>query len=61
MTTYLKKIGARATVSQYAHFYAGTHDWRNPTVPLIKLRIAIRAAAWIPYKAQCFQNIWLLI
>jgi putative colanic acid biosynthesis acetyltransferase WcaF len=41
------KIGSGATVSQYAHLCAGTHDWRNPTMPLIKLPIEIGKDAWI--------------
>lgn len=40
-------IGARAAVSQYAHLCAGTHDWRDPMRPLMKLPISIGADAWI--------------
>ncbi|WP_375257991.1 acetyltransferase [Citreimonas sp.] len=40
-------IGARATVSQYAHLCAGSHDWRDPTMPLLKPPINIGRDAWI--------------
>ena len=40
-------IGPRATVSQYAHLCAGSHDWRDPAMPLTKPPIAIGADAWI--------------
>lgn len=40
-------IGPRATVSQYAHLCAGSHDWRDPAMPLIKPPIAIGADVWI--------------
>jgi putative colanic acid biosynthesis acetyltransferase WcaF len=40
-------IGARATVSQYAHLCAGSHDWRDPEMPLTKPPITVGAQAWI--------------
>lgn len=40
-------IGSRATVSQHAHLCAGTHDYRQPDLPLIKSPISIGADAWI--------------
>lgn len=40
-------IGARATVSQYAHLCAGTHDWRDPTMPLVKSPLAIGRDVWV--------------
>jgi putative colanic acid biosynthesis acetyltransferase WcaF len=40
-------IGARATVSQYAHLCAGTHDLRDPARPLVKAPITIAADAWV--------------
>ncbi len=40
-------IGARATVSQYAHLCAGTHDHRVSTFDLLKPPIAIGPDAWI--------------
>ena len=41
------RIGARATVSQYAHLCAGTHDWRDPAMPLIKASLIIGDDAWV--------------
>lgn len=40
-------IGRRATVSQYAHLCAGTHDWRDPAMPLVKTPLVIGDDAWI--------------
>jgi putative colanic acid biosynthesis acetyltransferase WcaF len=40
-------IGRQTTVSQGAHLCAGTHDYRDPTMPLIKAEIRIGAGAWI--------------
>lgn len=41
------EIGARATVSQYAHLCAGTHDLTDPARPLVKAPITIGADAWV--------------
>jgi putative colanic acid biosynthesis acetyltransferase WcaF len=41
------RIGARVTVSQYAHLCAGTHDYRLPEFPLVKSPIEIGEGAWI--------------
>lgn len=40
-------IGARTTISQGAHLCAGTHDWRDPTMPLKKPPVSIGSDAWI--------------
>lgn len=40
-------IGTKATVSQYAHLCAGTHDYQLSEMPLLKLPISIGAGAWI--------------
>ncbi len=40
-------IGARVTVSHGAHLCAGTHDHRDPAMPLLKPPIAIGDQAWI--------------
>lgn len=40
-------IGARATVSQYAHLCAGSHDLQRPDRALIKAPIHIGQNAWI--------------
>lgn len=41
------RIGARATVSQYAHLCAGTHDWRDPAMPLVKTPLVVEDDAWV--------------
>lgn len=40
-------IGPRATVSQYAHLCAGTHDISRDDRPLLKLPISIGEDAWV--------------
>ena len=40
-------IGPRATVSHNAHLCAGTHDYRDPRLPLLRPPIEIGADAWI--------------
>ncbi len=40
-------LGDRVTISQGAHLCAGTHDWRLPGMPLLKLPIAVGDDAWI--------------
>jgi len=40
-------IGARATVSHRAHLCAGSHDYADPTLPLLRLPISIGAQAWV--------------
>ena len=40
-------IGRRATVSQYAHLCAGTHNYEERDLPLLKLPITIADEAWI--------------
>lgn len=40
-------IGARTIISQGAHLCAGSHDWRDPTMPLLKLPITVGADVWI--------------
>jgi len=41
------KIGAHATVSQYAHLCAASHDMNDPHMKLIKAPIVIGDGAWI--------------
>jgi putative colanic acid biosynthesis acetyltransferase WcaF len=41
------RIGDRATVSHNAHLCAGSHDYRDPTLPLLRLPIDIGAEAWV--------------
>jgi putative colanic acid biosynthesis acetyltransferase WcaF len=40
-------IGPRTTVSHNAHLCAGSHDYRDPGLPLLRLPITIGADAWI--------------
>jgi putative colanic acid biosynthesis acetyltransferase WcaF len=44
-------IGAAATVSYRAHICAGTHDLRDPTLPLLKPPVIIGDWAWIGTEA----------
>lgn len=41
------RIGARATVSYRSHVCAGTHDFADPTMPLLKPPVTIEEDAWI--------------
>ena len=43
----LVSIGRQATISHRAHLCAGTHDYQDPTLPLLRLPIDIGVAAWI--------------
>jgi putative colanic acid biosynthesis acetyltransferase WcaF len=45
------RIGAHATVSYRAHLCAGTHDFDDSTLPLLKPPIDIREGAWIGTEA----------
>lgn len=40
-------IGARATISQYAHLCAGTHDHTRSDFPLLRMPITVGDDAWI--------------
>lgn len=40
-------VGERTTISQGAHLCAGSHDWRDPAMPLLKLPITIESDAWV--------------
>lgn len=40
-------IGTHATISQYAHICAGTHDFNQPTFPLLRPPVVIGPQAWI--------------
>jgi putative colanic acid biosynthesis acetyltransferase WcaF len=41
------KIGSKVTISQRAHLCAGSHDFRDPAMPLTKPPIEIGDEAWI--------------
>jgi putative colanic acid biosynthesis acetyltransferase WcaF len=40
-------IGQKVTISHGAHLCAGTHDYRDPRMPLLKPPIRIEDQAWI--------------
>lgn len=44
-------IGPRVTISQRAHLCAGTHDWRQPDMPLLKKTIEIHSDVWVAAEA----------
>lgn len=41
------RIGPRATVSHLAHLCAGSHDYLDPRLPLLRVPIEIGADAWV--------------
>lgn len=41
------KIGSKTTVSQRAHICAGSHDFRDPSMPLLKPPISVGDETWI--------------
>lgn len=41
------RIGKRVTVSQRTHLCGGTHDYRDPTLPLIKAPITLGDDVWV--------------
>jgi putative colanic acid biosynthesis acetyltransferase WcaF len=41
------RLGAHATVSQYVHLCAATHDYEDPEFPLRPRPIVIGAYAWV--------------
>jgi putative colanic acid biosynthesis acetyltransferase WcaF len=41
------RIGKRVTISQRVHLCAGTHDYRDASMPLLKPEISIGDQAWI--------------
>jgi putative colanic acid biosynthesis acetyltransferase WcaF len=40
-------IGRKTTISHRAHLCAGTHDYENPSLPLLKPPIVVGDQAWI--------------
>ena len=45
------RIGSNATVSYRAHVCAGTHDFNDPTLPLLKPSVTIEDNVWIGTEA----------
>lgn len=50
-------IGDRVTISQYAHVCAGTHDYTQPHLPLIRPPIMIEDDVWVAAEAFVGPNI----
>lgn len=50
-------IGERVTISQYAHLCAGSHDYRDPAMPLLKPPIALEDEVWICADAFVAPNV----
>ncbi|HEY5653319.1 MAG TPA: hypothetical protein VIR63_02995 [Pontiella sp.] len=40
-------IGSQVTISQGAHLCAGSHDYRDPVMPLLTPPISIESQAWV--------------
>ncbi len=40
-------IGAHSTISQYSYLCAASHDFENPSMPLVTLPVTIEDQAWI--------------
>ena len=51
------KIGNRVSVSQYAHICAGSHDYKDETMPLLRLPISIEDDVWIAADAFIGPNV----
>ena len=41
------RVGKHATISQRAHLCAGTHDYKDPAMPLVKSTIDIGDDVWV--------------
>jgi putative colanic acid biosynthesis acetyltransferase WcaF len=41
------RLGDRVSISQHVHVCAGSHDYRRPDLPLLRLPITIENDAWI--------------
>jgi putative colanic acid biosynthesis acetyltransferase WcaF len=50
-------IGQRATVSHRAHLCAGTHDYRDPALPLLRPPIVIGDQVWVCAEAFIGPNV----
>lgn len=45
------ELGERVTISQHAYLCAGTHDYRDPSMPLVRRPIRIDEDAWVAARA----------
>lgn len=50
-------IGARTSISQYAHICAGTHDYTDPRMPLLRDPIWIGPEVWVGADAFIGPNV----
>lgn len=50
-------LGRSVTVSQYAHLCAGTHDYRDPAMPLLKPPVTVKDEVWICAEAFVGPNV----
>lgn len=50
-------IGKRATISHRAHLCAGTHDYRDPALPLLRPPITIGDQVWVCAEAFIGPNV----
>jgi len=50
-------IGDRVSVSQYAHICAGTHEYNDESMPLLRLPITIENDVWIAADAFVGPNV----
>lgn len=50
-------IGQRVSVSQYAHICAGSHDYKDESMPLLRLPISIGDDVWIATEAFVGPNV----
>lgn len=41
------KLGKKVTISQRAHLCGGSHDFRDSTMPLLKLPVVVNDEAWV--------------
>lgn len=51
------RIGARVSISQYAHICAGSHDHRRDDFPLLRLPITIEDDVWVAADAFVGPNV----
>lgn len=50
-------IGKQATVSHHAHLCAGTHDYHDPSFPLLRLPISVGPRVWVCAEAFVGPNV----
>jgi putative colanic acid biosynthesis acetyltransferase WcaF len=53
------RLGVDVTISQRAHLCAGTHDYRQPQMPLLKQPITVGDDVWVAAEAFVGPNVTL--